>query len=53
VTARVYADGQLWHTDTLGGKLATPSGEPIYIGCQSGIGELFSGYINTVDGEPG
>jgi hypothetical protein len=48
VTAKVYADGQLWFTDTLGGPLVTPTARPIFIGCQNGAGQLFSGYINAV-----
>ena len=48
VAVRIYADGQLWYSDTLGGALATPTGKPIYVGCQNGIGQLFSGYINAV-----
>ena len=54
VTVRIYADGQLWFTDTLGGTLATPTGDPINIGCQRASGgggtasQFFSGYINAV-----
>jgi acyl-[acyl carrier protein]--UDP-N-acetylglucosamine O-acyltransferase len=54
VTVQIYVDGLLWYTDTLGGGLATPSGDPINIGCQrsSGgggpAGQLFSGYLNAV-----
>ncbi len=44
----IYVDGQLWYTDTLGGQLVTPTGVSVYIGCQNGLGQLFSGYINTV-----
>jgi hypothetical protein len=54
VTVKIYADGQLWFTDTLGGALATPAGDSINIGCQRGSGgggapgQFFSGYINAV-----
>ena len=54
VTVKIYADGQLWFTDTLGGTLATPTGDPINIGCQRASGgggspsQYFSGYINAV-----
>ena len=54
VTVKIYADGQLWFTDTLGGALVTPTGDPINIGCQRGSGnggtpgQFFSGYINAV-----
>ena len=54
VTVEVYVDGQLWFTDTLGGVLATPTGDPINIACQRAFGgggtpgQYFSGYINAV-----
>ena len=54
LTVRIYADGQLWYTDALGGVLATPTGDPINIGCQRASGgggapgQFFSGYLNTV-----
>lgn len=54
VSVKIYADGQLWYSDTLGGALATPSGDPVNIGCQrgsSGSGapsQFFSGYLNSV-----
>jgi len=54
VTVKIYVDGLLWYTDTLGGVLATHAGDPINIGCQrdSGgggtAGQFFSGYINAV-----
>jgi hypothetical protein len=54
LAVKIYVDGQLWYTDTLGGLLATPTGDPVNIGCQraSGgggtAGQYFSGYINTV-----
>ncbi|HEX9046886.1 MAG TPA: LamG-like jellyroll fold domain-containing protein, partial [Verrucomicrobiae bacterium] len=48
VTVKIYADGQLWYTDILGGQLATPTAKPIYVGCQNGLGQRFSGYLNAV-----
>jgi len=51
---KIYVDGALWTTATLGGALVTPVGDPINIGCQRDTGGggapdmLFSGYINTV-----
>jgi hypothetical protein len=48
VTVKIYADGQLWYTDILGGQLATTTSKPIYLGCQNGLGEKFSGYLNAV-----
>ena len=53
LTVKIYVDGLLWFTDSLGGVLATPTGDPINIACQraSGggtAGQLYSGYINAV-----
>jgi carbonic anhydrase/acetyltransferase-like protein (isoleucine patch superfamily) len=54
VAVKLYVDGQLWYSDTLGGVLATPTGDPINIACQraSGgggtAGQYFSGYLNAV-----
>jgi hypothetical protein len=50
---KVYVDGALRNTKTLGGALNTYASEPINIGCQreaaNGTRSLFySGYINTV-----
>lgn len=53
-TVTIYADGQLWYTDHLGGALVTPGADPINVGCQrasaagGGPGQYFSGYINSV-----
>jgi hypothetical protein len=54
VTVKIYVDGQLWFTDSLGGVLATPVNDPINIACQRASGgggtpgQYFSGYINAV-----
>ena len=54
VSVKIYVDGRLWFTDTLGGVLATPTGDPINIACQRASGgggtpgQYFSGYINAV-----
>lgn len=52
-TVKVYVDGQLLNTRTLGGPLDTFPGEPINIGCQreaaNGARSFhFSGFINSV-----
>ncbi len=52
-TVRVYVDGALRNTRTLGGALNTYPNEPINLGCQreaaNGTRSLFySGYINSV-----
>jgi carbonic anhydrase/acetyltransferase-like protein (isoleucine patch superfamily) len=51
--ARIYVDGVLRNSKTLGGALNTFAGEPINLGCQretaNGTRSLwFSGYLNTV-----
>ncbi len=54
VTVKIYVDGLLWYADTLAGVLATPTGDPVNIGCQrfgagGGLpGQRFTGYINAV-----
>ena len=48
VTVKIYVDGQLWYTHVMSGLLATSTGQPIYLGCQSGLGEKLSGYLNAV-----
>lgn len=50
---KVYVDGALWNTQTLGGPLDTFTNEPINLACQrdtaNGTRSLwFSGYLNTV-----
>lgn len=53
-TVTVYVDGVLNTTKGLSGVLATPTGDPINIGCQRASGgggtasQYFSGYINAV-----
>jgi Family of unknown function (DUF6055)/Concanavalin A-like lectin/glucanases superfamily len=52
-TAKVYIDGSLATTRTLGGVLSTFSGEPINLACQRDTANgtrshFFSGYLNTI-----
>jgi carbonic anhydrase/acetyltransferase-like protein (isoleucine patch superfamily) len=53
-SVQIYVDGALWTSATLAGVLATPTGDPINIGCQRNTAAggpasyYFSGYINAV-----